>query len=97
MKILNQHIARMYVITIILFIVVTAISSYDLKQPPYALIVAVALTSLIEVVVTKFYLKQNAKIPFSAIITGFIIGSVAIFTIAIYVVYKVGMVKMKKM
>ena len=77
MKVLNQHIARMYVITIILFIAFVAVSSYDLGKIPYALITAIVFTSIVEVAVTKFYLKQSPKIPFSAIITGFIIGSVA--------------------
>ncbi len=77
MKILNQNIARMYVLTIILLSTFAIISSYTLKQVPYALIAAILTSSLVEVAIMKFYLKQSAKIPFSAIITGLIIGSVA--------------------
>ncbi len=77
MKILSQHIARMYVLTIILFIAFVAASSYGLGLVPYALIVAVACASLVEAAIMVLYLKQKAKIPFSAIITGFIIGAVA--------------------
>lgn len=67
----------MHAFTIILFIALISISSYSLGQIPYALIIAVISTSLLEVAVIKFYLKQSPKIPFSAIITGLIIGSVA--------------------
>ena len=64
----------MYVLTIILFIALVSISSYSLGQIPYALIMAVISTPLMDVALTKFYLKQSPKIPFSAIITGLIIG-----------------------
>ena len=77
MKILNQNVAWVYVLTIILFIALVSISSYSLGQIPYALIMAVISTPLMDVALTKFYLKQSPKIPFSAIITGLIIGSVA--------------------
>lgn len=77
MKILNQNVAWMYVVTIVLFIALISISSYSLGQIPYALIMAVISTSIVEAAVTKFYLGQNPKIPFSAIITGLIIGAVA--------------------
>lgn len=77
MKILNQHIARMYVLTIILLTAFDIVSSYNLRQVPYALIIAVVASMLVEIAITKLYLKQNIKIPFSAMVTGLIIGSVA--------------------
>lgn len=77
MKILNQHIARMYVLTILLFSAFVVLASYGLGEIPYALLIAVISTSLVEIAITNYYLKQNLKIPYSAIITGLIIGSVA--------------------
>ncbi len=77
MKILNHHIARMYVLMILLLSIFATASSYALREVPLALIAAVISTSVAEAAITRFYLKRSPKIPYSAIITGLIIGSVA--------------------
>jgi Na+-translocating ferredoxin:NAD+ oxidoreductase RnfD subunit len=77
MKIFNQTLASMYVWSIVLLILVAGVSSYTLNQLPLAMILAVVVSALVEIVITKFYLKRGLKIPFSGIITGLIIGSVA--------------------
>ncbi len=92
MKILGQHVARMYVLTIILFTILVAISSFGFGQIPYALIAAVIFTSIAEAAIVKFYMKQGAKIPFSAMITGFIIGAVAPINAPIILVFVASMI-----
>ncbi len=77
MKIFNQPVGRMYVVTIILLILLAAASSYSLGIFPYSLILAVAVAASAELLASRFYLKHRLRIPFSAIITGLIIGSIA--------------------
>lgn len=67
----------MYLWSIALLILLAGVSSYTLNQLPLSLILAVIVSALVEIVITKFYLKRVFKIPFSGIITGLIIGSVA--------------------
>ncbi len=77
MKILNHHIARMYVLTILLLAVFDTASSYALREIPLALITALVSAAAVEIAITRIYLKRSLKVPYSAIITGLIIGSVA--------------------
>ena len=78
MKILNSHVGRMYIITILLLLITTVISSYILNYIPYNLIISVTTCAVAELFLKKYYIKQkDSKIPFSGIITGFIIGLVA--------------------
>ncbi len=78
MKILNSHVGRMYITTILLLLIITFISSYMLEYIPYNLIISIAICSITELLLKKYYIKQkDTKIPFSGIITGFIIGLVA--------------------
>ncbi len=76
MKILNQVIAPMYLWSIVLLILLAAISSIILREIPYSLIFAVLACMVIEMGI-KAYHKNNQKVPWSGIITGLIIGSVA--------------------
>lgn len=77
MKILNQHIAAMYLWAIALLVAVAAISSYTMHTIPFPLLVAVAIAAASELFLTTFYLKRPLKIPISGVITGLIVGSVA--------------------
>ncbi len=77
MKILNQPASNMHIWAIALLSILTAISSYTLHTFPSALTFAVAMAGLIEILIRKFYLKHAFKIPYSGLITGLIIGSVA--------------------
>lgn len=74
---LKQHIARMYVTTLIVLILVVALAGYFLHEFPYSVIEAVIACSAIELFLYKFIIKRQQKFPFSAIITGFVIGGVA--------------------
>lgn len=67
----------MYLWAIVLLSGLAAVSSYTLHIFPLPLLLAVGLAAFIEVAIRKYYLKQSFKIPFSGLITGLIIGSVA--------------------
>ncbi len=77
MKILNQPVSPMYLWAVLLLSLLVITSSYTLHTFPAALIFAVIAAALIEMLIRKIYLKHKSKIPFSGIITGLIIGSVA--------------------
>ncbi len=67
----------MYIWTIALLSVVVAVSAYTMHTVPYPLLLAVAVSALLDLAISKFYLKRPARIPVSGIITGLIIGAVA--------------------
>lgn len=77
MKILGQPIGRMYITTIILLSAIAAVSAYTLRVVPYPLLLAVLVSAVIELLVSRLYLKRALRIPYSAIVTGLIIGSIA--------------------
>ncbi len=67
----------MYKTTILLLILVIAVSSYFLNQFPYSVILAVITCLIIEAAIKKVHHKRQLEISYTAIITGLIIGSVA--------------------
>lgn len=77
MKILGQPVSSMYVWAIVLLSILAVISSYTLHTFPLALIFAVAASGAMEMLVNGYHLKHEFKIPYSGLITGLIIGSVA--------------------
>jgi glycine betaine catabolism B len=77
MKLFGHTVARMYISAIVLLVFLAGASAYLLGEFPYALIVAVLACAAIELVIQRYYLKHKARIPFSGIITGLIIGCVA--------------------
>ena len=77
MKILGHTVARMYVSAIVLLVFLACASAYLLREFPYALVFAVFVCAIIEIIIRKYYQKQKFRIPFSGIITGLIIGCVA--------------------
>ena len=77
MKVFGHTVARMYISVIVLLTLLAAATSYLLREFPYALIFAVVVCAIIEIIIRKYYQKQKFRIPFSGIITGLIIGCVA--------------------
>jgi enediyne biosynthesis protein E5 len=74
----EQHpIAQMYKSTILLLILVIAVSSYYVHQFPYSVVIAAVACTIIELAIKKLHHKRKFAIPYTAIITGMIIGSVA--------------------
>jgi enediyne biosynthesis protein E5 len=73
----ERKVAWMYKSTIILLILVVAVTSYYLHQIPFAVVTAAIACSVIEISIKKIYQKKKLEIPYTAIITGIIIGSVA--------------------
>ncbi len=69
--------APMYLWAVALIALLAAVSSYVLKAFPYALLFAVLLSSAIEVLIRKYYLRHPFRFPWSGLITGLIIGAVA--------------------
>jgi Na+-translocating ferredoxin:NAD+ oxidoreductase RnfD subunit len=86
MRILNQTVASVYLWSIALLILLAGVSSYTLNQLPLSLILAVTVCALVEIIITKSYLKRGFKIPFSGIITGLIIGCVAPYNASFLVI-----------
>jgi Na+-translocating ferredoxin:NAD+ oxidoreductase RnfD subunit len=85
MRIGNHHMARMYLLTIALLVVLAVVGAYQAGKFPLALICAVVSCVLIEFVVVKAT-KKTFRVPLVAIITGLIIGSVAPITASILLV-----------
>lgn len=83
MKILGHTVGRMYISVIVLLLFLAGASAYLLRQFPYALIVSVAACAVIELVVRKYHQGHKMQIPYSGIITGLIIGSVAPINVAL--------------
>ncbi|MDE1823159.1 MAG: RnfABCDGE type electron transport complex subunit D [Candidatus Micrarchaeota archaeon] len=77
MKILNQDIGSVYIWAIALLTLLACLSSYALRSFPLPLIVSVAAAALAETTLSGLVRRQRTQIPFSGIITGLIIGSVA--------------------
>ena len=67
----------MYIWSIVLILALVIISSYTLHAFPIALIMAVITASAVEILIRKIYIKHAFKVPWSGIITGLIIGSIA--------------------
>ena len=77
MKISGHVIGPMYLWTIALLALLAIIFSLTLHQFPLPLIVAVAVASIADILISRYHHKHRLRIPLSAIITGLIIGSVA--------------------
>ncbi|MDE1861271.1 MAG: RnfABCDGE type electron transport complex subunit D [Candidatus Micrarchaeota archaeon] len=77
MNILNQPVSSMYIWAIALLSLLAALSAYTLHVLPLPFIFAIAVGGLAEMAMTKFYLKHPLKVPYSGLITGLIIGSLA--------------------
>jgi Na+-translocating ferredoxin:NAD+ oxidoreductase RnfD subunit len=67
----------MYKTIIILLILVAGSVSYFLHQFPYSILIAVIACSIFELAIQKVHHKRKLEIPYTAIISGIIIGSVA--------------------
>ncbi len=76
----------MYILSIALLSTLAAISSYTLHVFPLSLICAVAIAGILEILIRKFYLKHAFKMPYSGLITGLIIGSVAPINVSLLLV-----------
>lgn len=85
MRIGNHHMARMYLLTIALLVVLAVVGAYQANKFPLALICAVVSCILIDFVIVKAS-KKAFRVPLVAIITGLIIGSVAPITASILLV-----------
>lgn len=69
--------ARMYKTTILLLILIVASASYYLNQFPFSVVIAVAACALVDALVNALHHKRRFAVPYTAIITGMIIGAVA--------------------
>ncbi|MDE1865365.1 MAG: RnfABCDGE type electron transport complex subunit D [Candidatus Micrarchaeota archaeon] len=76
MKLGGHHIAMMHLVALILLVALAAYGAYASRVFPVSLIVAVVSCCLIDMAI-GFYHKKGQRVPWSALITGVIIGSVA--------------------
>lgn len=73
----SKYFRSMYYVTIAVLFVVAAIENIG-RGFPVNLVVAVVVTSVLDVMIKKLWLKRKPAIPQSAIITGLIVGSVSL-------------------
>ncbi len=84
---LRQYWGNMYVWAIDLLLLVAILASYTLQILPTNLIAAIIVCAGLDVLLKKFYLKRpEIKFPFSAIVTGIIIGSIISFNASLVVI-----------
>ena len=68
----------MHLLAIVLLVAIDEFSAYSLRLFPYSLLLAVAACAAAELLLSRYYLKHSSlRVPFPAIITGLVIGSVA--------------------
>ncbi|MBS3055062.1 MAG: RnfABCDGE type electron transport complex subunit D [Candidatus Aenigmarchaeota archaeon] len=67
----------MYTWAIIFLSLLVVVASYIYRTFPLNIFIAVITTSVLDVLLKKFFLKRAISFPSSAIITGLIIGSIA--------------------
>ena len=79
MKLFADYFQSMYVLAIFLLLLVAIAASFTLKIFPMALFVAIAACSLLDVFVAVLFLRRALRFPYSAFISGIIIGSIAPF------------------
>ena len=77
MRIMGQAVSSMYVWAIALLTALVAISSYMLRIFPWNAVAAVAIAVVLDLLVARFYHRRKPTVPWTAMITGLIIGSVA--------------------
>ncbi len=77
MRILGQHLGRMYIASILLLLIAAGASAYMLGRFPYLMLVSVAVSAATELALSRYHKHRKLQIPYSGIITGLIIGSIA--------------------
>ncbi len=76
------HTAPMYLWAIFLLALLAIIGSYVRQDIPINLLLAIFIVSILDISIKKFFLKKRFAFPFSAIISGLIIGSIAPFDVS---------------
>lgn len=82
---MKTKLKSMYGWTLILLLFLSLFTSYYRQEFPTALIVAIVTASILDLAIKKI-LKKSLGFPYSAIITGIIIGSVAQFHVDLIIV-----------
>lgn len=77
MGILSKLTGSMHNLTILLLLFFIVLSSLYLRQFPFSTLIAVGIVVAGDLIILKLHHKRMLKIPYSGIITGMIIGSVA--------------------
>lgn len=77
MKIMGTEVPSMYAWTMLLLSALATLESYLYHQIPFNLLVSVTVAAVFDILIKKFYLKKSTNFPYSAIISGLIIGSIA--------------------
>ncbi len=74
---LSKYANSMHVWAMIFLLFLAATASFALQKFPLNLIVSILVAIVLDLSIKKFYLKKELSFPFSAFISGTIIGSVA--------------------
>ncbi len=91
---LRKFFSSMYVITIILLSFLAVVASFQQNIFPLNLVAAILTTTLVDTTLKIFYLKKQISFPYSATISGLIIGSVAPINSPVYVGMIAGLLAM---
>src|SRR3990167_7169267 len=84
---LRQYWNNMYVWAIALLLLVAGLASKTLGILPTNLFAAIIVCAGLDVLLKKFYLKRSEiKFPYSAVVTGIIIGSIISFNAPLLVI-----------
>lgn len=81
----SNYLHSMYVWTIILLVFLAVVASFARSAFPINLLIAVITATALDILIKKVWLKKTGM-PFSAIISGIIIGSIAPFNAPVSVV-----------
>lgn len=76
----------MYGWTIILLVFLSLVASYSKHSFPTNLAVAIIVSAALDILIKKLILKKRFKFPYSAIITGIIVGSIVQFSSSLWIV-----------
>ena len=82
----SKYLNSMYMLAAVLLLLVAASVSYARRVFPTNLVVAITVAVIADSLLKKFYLKKELKFPYSAIISGTIIGSIAPFNTSVVVI-----------
>ncbi len=77
MRIFGYTIGNLYFYSILLLVFFVVSASYSSNMFPLPLLFGVIWAIILEFLIIKFYIKKRFRVPYSAIITSLIIGSVA--------------------
>ncbi len=82
----SNFLKSMYGWTILLLVFLSIVATYTKHAFPTNLVVAIIVSTALDILIKKLILKRSLGFPYSAFITGIIIGSIAQFSSPVWIV-----------